>query len=265
MERMVNARLYHDLEQSACLDESQSGFRRHRTTVDQLVRFTQSVINAWQAKSHTVAVYVNLEKAYNRVWRTGLEVRLQEHGITGRMYRWLKAFLTERFIRTQIKGTLSRTRPLADGLPQGSALSCTLFLIFMNNISNAIHTPNRLSYADDIVLWQQDTDIDKATEAVNRDPASLKCFCERWKMRINTGQTVHTTFSLSNSVLKKTLDIRIGNDSLKRDDLPRYLGVLLDPRLCLRHHIEEVANSVRERTRILQKLAGTTGAPRHSP
>ncbi|GFO36149.1 reverse transcriptase-like protein [Plakobranchus ocellatus] len=186
MERMVNAGLYHYLEQNTCLDESQSGFRRHRTTVDQLVRFTQSVINAWQAKSHTVAVFVVLEKAYDRVWRTGLEVRLQEHGITGRMYRWLKAFLTESFIRTRIKGTLSSTRPLADGLPQGSALSCTL-----------------------------------------------------------------------NPVLKKVLDIRIEKDSLHRDDLPRYLGVSLDPRLCLRRHIEEVANSVRERIRILQKLDGT--------
>ncbi|GFO14597.1 RNA-directed DNA polymerase from mobile element jockey [Plakobranchus ocellatus] len=123
------------------------------------------------------------------------------------MSRWLKAF------RTRIKGTLCRTRPLADGLPQGSALSCTLFLIFMNNISDAVRTPNRLSYADDIVLWQQDTDIDKATEAINRDLASLKRFCERWKMWINTGKTVYTTFSLSNPVPKKDLDNRIGNDS----------------------------------------------------
>ncbi|GFN87883.1 reverse transcriptase-like protein [Plakobranchus ocellatus] len=103
MGRMGNARLYHYLEQSACLDESQSGFRRHRTTVDQLVRFTQSVINAWQAQSHTVAVNFDLEKTYDRVWRTGLQLmKLQEHGITGRMYRWLKAFLTERFISTRI-------------------------------------------------------------------------------------------------------------------------------------------------------------------
>ncbi|GFN90798.1 RNA-directed DNA polymerase from mobile element jockey-like [Plakobranchus ocellatus] len=99
------------------------------------------------------------------------------------------------------------------------------------------------------------------TEAINRDLASLKRFCECWEMRINTGKTVYTTFSLSNAVLKKALDIRIGNDSLQRNDLPRYLGVSLDPRLCLRRHIEEVANSVRERTRILQKLAGTNWGP----
>ncbi|GFN74722.1 RNA-directed DNA polymerase from mobile element jockey [Plakobranchus ocellatus] len=162
--------------------------------VDQLVRFIQSVINAWQAKSHTVAVFVALKKAYNHVWRTGLQVRLQEHGITGRMYGWSKAFFSESFICTRIKGTLSRTQPQVDGLPQGSALSCTLFLIFMNNIGNAVRTPTRLSYTEDIVLWQQDTEVEKATEAINQDLASLKHFCKRWKMQINTGKTAHTIF-----------------------------------------------------------------------
>ncbi|GFO33620.1 RNA-directed DNA polymerase from mobile element jockey [Plakobranchus ocellatus] len=135
------------------------------------------------------------------------------------------------------QGDLVQYLASADGLPQGSALSCTLFLIFMN-----------------IVLWQQDTDVEKATEAINQDLASLK----RWKMQINTGMTAYTTFSLSKPVLKEDLGIRFGNDSLKRDDLPRYLGVSLDRRLCLRRHIEGVANSVQERTTILQKLVGTT-------
>ncbi|GFO42237.1 RNA-directed DNA polymerase from mobile element jockey-like protein [Plakobranchus ocellatus] len=58
MERMMNARLYHNLEQSACLDEPQSGFQRHRTSVAQLVHFTQRVIKARQAKSHTVSVHM---------------------------------------------------------------------------------------------------------------------------------------------------------------------------------------------------------------
>ena len=48
MERMVYGRLYHFVEDSGLLDENQDGFRRHRSTVDQFVLFTQSVINAWQ-------------------------------------------------------------------------------------------------------------------------------------------------------------------------------------------------------------------------
>ncbi|GFO13131.1 hypothetical protein PoB_003963600 [Plakobranchus ocellatus] len=76
---------------------------------------------------------------------------------------------------------LSHTRPLEDGLAQGSALSCTLFLIFINDIGNAIRTSTRLSKADGIVLWKKDTDVEKATKAINRDLASLKHFCEPWK------------------------------------------------------------------------------------
>ncbi|GFO04573.1 hypothetical protein PoB_003107800 [Plakobranchus ocellatus] len=76
---------------------------------------------------------------------------------------------------------------LADGLPQGSALSCAFFMIFMSNIGNAVRTLTRLSYADDIVIWQQD---------ISQDLTSLKRFCERWKMQIITGETAYATFSL---------------------------------------------------------------------
>ena len=71
MERMVNGRLYHYMEDSGLLDENQTGFRRHRSTVDQLVLFTQSVINAWQCNQHTVIVLVDLKNAYDRIWRGG--------------------------------------------------------------------------------------------------------------------------------------------------------------------------------------------------
>ncbi|GFN92289.1 reverse transcriptase-like protein [Plakobranchus ocellatus] len=148
MEHMVNAQLYHHLKQALATTESQTLFQRHRTKVDQLVRCTQSVTIAWQAKSYTVAVFVDLEKAYDQVWRTGLQVRLQEHGIIDQMYGWLKTFLTEHFIRIQIKGTLSQNQPLTDGLPQGNVLSCNLFPIFINNIGDAVHTLTRLSCAD---------------------------------------------------------------------------------------------------------------------
>ncbi|GFN86266.1 hypothetical protein PoB_001277200 [Plakobranchus ocellatus] len=84
-------------------------------------------------------------------------------------------------------------------------------------------------------------------------------------MQRNTSKTAYTTFSLRNPVLKKSLEIGIGKESLKRDDLQRYLDILPDPRLCLRRHIEEVANSVRYRTTIAQGWQEQLGTPRPSP
>ncbi|GFO16896.1 hypothetical protein PoB_004340100 [Plakobranchus ocellatus] len=73
--------------------------------------------------------------------------------------------------------TPSCTRPIAESFSQDSALRRTLFLIFMNSTGDAVLN------VDEVVLWQQDWYIDKATEVVNRDLASLKCFCERGKMQ----------------------------------------------------------------------------------
>ncbi|GFN92935.1 hypothetical protein PoB_001944100 [Plakobranchus ocellatus] len=173
------------------------------------------------------------------------------------MYRWIKSFLGERYIRTRVRGTLSRARPTRDGLPQGSALSCTLFLCYINDISDGLPAESKLAYADDIVIWQHDTDVDRATEAINRDLVALKRYCDRWKLQINTVKTVYSVFSNSNQVLAKYLNVRLGEDFLQRDNLPRYLGVALDPRLNLTKHVENVAISVRERIGLLHKLAST--------
>ncbi|GFN89885.1 hypothetical protein PoB_001639100 [Plakobranchus ocellatus] len=82
---------------------------------------------------------------------------------------------------------IKRTRPKAEGL------CCSLLLIPMDDTDEAVCTSPRLSYADDIVLWQQDTDIDKAPEAL----ALLNAFA--------SDKTAHITFSPSSSVLKKIL------------------------------------------------------------
>ncbi|GFN81972.1 hypothetical protein PoB_000847800 [Plakobranchus ocellatus] len=112
-----------------------------------------------------------LEKTYNRVWRTDLQVRLEEHGIQAERMGGLQLFSRNALAYPDQVDP----RPLADGLPQGSALRCTLFLIFMTNMRDAVRTSTRLSYAND--------------------------FCERWKMQINTNKTAYTTFSFSNPVL----------------------------------------------------------------
>ena len=90
VESLINGRLYYYMESSGLLDENQARFRMYRSTVDQIVLFTQSVINAWQHNHHTVAVFVDLKNAYDRVWRKGLLLKLQRHGVNGWMYNWLK-------------------------------------------------------------------------------------------------------------------------------------------------------------------------------
>ena len=173
------------------------------------------------------------------------------------MYNWLKGFLSNRYIRTKVNGVYSRTRPSNEGLPQGSALSCTLFLCFLSDLSEVIPTFNRLSFADDISTWQSDKNVDRATEALNRDLHALKRYCDQWCMQINTTKTVYNIYSNSREVLARDLELKIEDKFLQRDPLPRYLGVALDSRLNLTAHVEQLAVRVRERIGQMKKLAGT--------
>ena len=71
-ERMVNNRLYHWLEQNKLLSSMQAGFRKGSRTEDQLFRFVQNVMDGFQNKKNTTAVFIDLQQAYDRVWRKGV-------------------------------------------------------------------------------------------------------------------------------------------------------------------------------------------------
>ena len=105
---MINARLYWWLEKTKTLNPNQAGFRRGRQTIDQLIRLTQNVADGFQDGEHTAAVFVDLQQAYDCVWRQGLLFKMQKLGIQGNMYNWIKAFLHERTISTTINSVESK-------------------------------------------------------------------------------------------------------------------------------------------------------------
>ena len=82
-ERMVNGRLYWWLETSGKLSKFQAGFRAGCRTEDQLFRLSQRIIDGFQAKKHTTAIFVDLKQAYDTVWRKGLLLKMKDAGIDG--------------------------------------------------------------------------------------------------------------------------------------------------------------------------------------
>ena len=73
-------------------------------------------------------------------------------GVNGNLYQWIKQFLTDRTIQTKVNDGLSSRETLEEGLPQGSPLSCTLFLLYINDLPDILKVENAL-YADDLAMW----------------------------------------------------------------------------------------------------------------
>ena len=72
IERMVNSRLTWYLERHMVITEYQSGFRRRRSTVDNLVTLETSIRGAFVGRKHLVSIFFDLEKAYDTTWKHGI-------------------------------------------------------------------------------------------------------------------------------------------------------------------------------------------------
>ena len=256
-ERMVNGRLYWWLETSGQLSKFQAGFRGGCRTEDQLFRLTQRIIDGFQEKKHTTAIFVDLKQAYDKVWRKGLLLKMQNAGIHGKLYRWLKFFLTDRTIQTKVNDGISSKEVLEEGLPQGSPLSCTLFLLFINDLPDLISLEKAL-YADDLVLWHTSKHPNVSRRRINEELAILGRYCDEWKLKINYSKTVYSVFTLSSKVAKQKQNISVQGHQLEKDEHPVYLGVKLDTRLTLKEQMKEIKKKANNRLKLLKRLASTS-------
>ena len=92
MERMVDNRLVWYLERNKIITPAQSGFRKGRSTTDQLVRLESFVREAFIQKQHVTAIFFDLEKAYNTTWKFGILKDLYEAGLQGRLPLFIAGF-----------------------------------------------------------------------------------------------------------------------------------------------------------------------------
>ena len=107
IERMVNRCLQHHLEKNGLLSLSQSGFRKNRSTEDQVTLLTQDIENGFQQKMRILAVFVDLTKAFDKVWKRGLLFKLLRKRVCGNMYSWIQSYLFQRSARVRLDGQTS--------------------------------------------------------------------------------------------------------------------------------------------------------------
>ncbi len=141
-ERMAYARALHFAETQQCFSPAQAGFRRGYRISDQLLRLTESVEQGFQKKQNTLAVFFDIQQAFDTVWLEGLLEKLLTFGITGRLYLWIRAYLLDRSICTRVNGATSPFLNTRNGVPQGSILGPFLWLIYVNDLPKAFAPPS---------------------------------------------------------------------------------------------------------------------------
>ncbi|GFR92890.1 reverse transcriptase-like protein, partial [Elysia marginata] len=225
---------------------NQAGFRTGQQKEDQLFRLSQKVIDGFQKKKNTTAVFVDLQQAYDRVWRKGLLWKMREVGIHGRLYQWVNYFLVNRMIQTKINNRISSKLIQEEGLPQGSY-----------DLPDVVQTEKAL-YADALVIWHTNKHPGISARLLNEDLDRLQNYCDKWKLKINSSKTVYSVFTKSHIVAKKNIRLSLRGTNLKKEEIPIYLGVKLDRQLALKELIQGLRGRANKRLQLVKRLASTS-------
>ncbi|GFT13876.1 probable RNA-directed DNA polymerase from transposon X-element [Trichonephila clavipes] len=156
LERMVNARFVFQLEKHRCIPLFQSG----RSTLDNIIMLENKVRNAFVRRNHLVSIFFDIEKAYDRTWRYGILRTLFNFGLRGNLPIFIQNFLNVRTFKVRLGDTLSASFLQAEGVPQGSILSVTLFICHISSILNILSPSIQSSfYVDDLQISCEDSDM----------------------------------------------------------------------------------------------------------
>ena len=117
MERVVNQRL------KWYLAPEQAGFRQFRATEDQTTYLAQEIEDAFQEKKVTRFAWIDLQRAFDRVWIDGLITKLMRNRVANNMLIWIQSYLFNRRARVSLDQLNIRKILLRQGVPQGGVLS----------------------------------------------------------------------------------------------------------------------------------------------
>jgi hypothetical protein len=131
---VLSARICELLERTAALHEAQQGFRQGRSAVDNIFMLTQCLSARMHAKLDTYVLFLDIEKAYDSVWRAGLLWHVWNKGIKGKMFRVLAQMTDSPTSCVLHKGAYSATFQPDMGWEQGDTLATTMFNIHVDAV-----------------------------------------------------------------------------------------------------------------------------------
>jgi hypothetical protein len=130
-ERIVYRKLYTFLSTNGLLTPKNSGFKEKDSAMCQLINIVDKIYKALENGKEITMVFLDITKAFHKIWHKGLLHKLKSNGIEGNLLNWLEDYLYDRKIRVVINGQCAPWATTNAGVPQGSILGPLLFLVFM--------------------------------------------------------------------------------------------------------------------------------------
>ena len=233
-EKLVNNRIVDHLEKCGLFSDFQYGFRSSQSTADLLTIASDRIARAFDRSGATRVVALDISKAFDRICHAVLLHKLKSYGISGQIFCLISSFLSNRRLRVVLDGKSSQEYPVNVGVPQGSILGPTLFLLYINDLPDDVICDIAI-YADDTTLYSkcdQASDLWQQLELASELESDLQDTVDwgkKWLVDFNAGKTQLVSFDWSNN--NGSIDVKMGGSILQERSSFKMLGLTFSSKL----------------------------------
>ena len=268
LERIIHKRLVSYLESNGLITNSQFGFRRGKSTEDAVTLLTNIVSTHLDSGHCCIGVFLDLAKAFDTVSVPILLKKLESYGIRGTALDWFTSYLTERKQCVRIDNHVSKMSSINFGVPQGSILGPTLFILYINDITTIpLQNADVICYADDTAVIFKDSTWDLVQRKAENGMRMISEWLTLNILTLNTAKTKFLCFhkTLASGPTHRLNQLQIHTchghptatcncDSISKVCSLKYLGVTIDEKLNFKEHIAVMSGRVRKMIHVMRNL-----------
>ena len=187
MESILRDNIIAHLVKFQLIKASQHGFMSSKSCQTNLIEYLDTLTRLVDEGYNVDVIYLDFAKAFDKVPHRRLVLKMEQLGISGNVLRWIQGWLTGRQQRVVLNGSASEWMPVTSGVPQGSVLGPTCFVIFINDLDDVLDLVNGFvsKFADDtkygrIIRNEEDH------QEMQRNIDKLSEWAETWQMDFNS-------------------------------------------------------------------------------
>ena len=258
MESIINRSISNFLEKNAILSPTQFGFRAGLATADLLLALHHEWSRNINQGGLVRVLAVDIAGAFDKVSHRGVLHKAAQYGIQGCLHNWLRSYLHDRKIRVVVGGQSSSTHTIKSGVPQGSILGSTLFLLYTNDAEDHLPPETQLAvYADDTTLYNCIASREgtlQGTDVLQQAVDALADWSSAWRIKFEPSKSQALVISHHRTPIALP-PITFQGTAVPEVDRLLLLGVLFDRQLSFQAHIRRLVVRGSQRLGFLQKAS----------
>ena len=232
----------------------QFGFRKKHSTEHALLSIVDEIRKNLDKGIFSCGVFIDLEKAFDTVNHNILLSKLDHYGIRENALAWIQSYLYNRSQSVCLNGTSSRNEVISCGVPQGSILGPLFFIIYINDMHNAVKSSMIHHFADDTNLLFSSEDPKEMAKILNKDLSLLFDWLCANRLSINVSKTEFIVFRPPKRPFKERITLKLNGIKIFESKKIKYLGVIMDTRLRWNHHINELIKKLNRTVGMIYKI-----------